>query len=272
MLDRLPPPQLQRARGRAEVGFSLKNNQTALRHLHQAGCLKAMLPNTHGGVPEVVLVNTAGGIAGGDQLAIAADLEEDTKANFTTQTAERVYRSSGGTGHIDVRLRVGRGAALKWLPQETILFDGAKLKRNLEVDLTGDGQILLLESFMLGRKAMGEHVADCAIKDRWHVRRDGRLIFAEALRIDDARTLAGPAALNKNLAFATMLWATPDAHLHLDRLRALLKNTHIRCAASAWEGVLVSRFIAPDAYTLRCALTPIIESFTKSALPRVWQL
>lgn len=272
MLDRLNPPKLQRARGRAEVGFVQKSGKTKLQHLHQAGCLKAILPNTHDKEPEVVFVNTAGGIAGDDQLNIDASLAQKTSAIFTTQTAERVYRSNGGAGRIDVKLQVGDGASLCWLPQETIIFDGAHLQRKLDVELSAESEILLLESFMLGRKAMGEQVTTGAINDRWNIRRDGKLVFAEALRIDDVSSLSGPAALQENLAFATMVFASPDAHLQLERLRAILQISDLRCAASAWVGVLVVRFVAADAYALRKTLIPTIENFRHAAMPRVWQL
>ncbi len=234
--------------------------------------LKGDFTEQHEKEPEAVFVNTAGGIAGGDQLNIDVSLAQNTAATFTTQTAERVYRSNSGAGQIDVKLEVGIGASLCWLPQETIIFDGANLKRKLDVELSTNSEILLLESFMLGRKAMGEQVTTGAINDRWNIRRDGKLVFAEALRIEDVSSLIGPAALQNYLAFATMIFASPDAHLHLDRLRAILQTSSVRCAASAWDGVLIARFVADDAYALRKTLIPTIENFRRAAMPRVWQL
>lgn len=272
MLDRVAPPIMQRARGRASVRFERWADTVRLTHLHQSGCLKAMLPRNHLPTPEVVFINTAGGITGGDRLAIDVGLGPDAQLTLTTQTAERLYRAIEATGELDIHLDIGASGFAHWLPQETIIYNQARLARRLNVDLAGDAGVLLLESYMLGRKAMGETVEECWISDRWHVRRAGRLVFAEAVRIDNAKALKSAAALGPNRAFATLALIEPGAEDRLPHMRGLLEQSNIAAAASAWPGALMARFIAPDAFSLRKALIPVIEEFQDMSMPRVWQL
>ncbi|MFW5641294.1 MAG: urease accessory protein UreD, partial [Roseicyclus sp.] len=156
-----------------------------LTHLVQAGAAKAMLPRMHGRAPEVVFLNTAGGLTGGDVLDYAVDLEGGA-AVATTQTAERAYRSAGGTARVTTRLALGPGARMHWLPQEVILFEGAALDRRLEVEMAEDATLVLLETLVLGRAAMGETVRRLHLRDLRLVRRAGRPVLIEGVRLDDA--------------------------------------------------------------------------------------
>lgn len=270
MLDRAQPI-MQRARGRGAVAFRARNGHTHLADLHQSGCVKAMLPNMHGERPEVVFINTSGGITGGDQLVFDAQLGAGTSATLTTQTAERLYRASSGVGSIKTSCEVGEGAELFWLPQETIVFDGAALNRQMEVDLHKDASALLLESFMLGREAMGEVLSSCTISDQWRMRREGKIEFAEAMRINDPLELSSKAALGDNRAFATLVYAAPRAEDLLGTVRSILSTINSHAAASAWPNVLIARFIDKNSFHLRKSLCTVIEEFTKRELPRVWQ-
>ncbi len=107
------------------------------------------------------------------------------------------------------------GATLRWLPQETILFDRARLHRGIEVDLSEGASLLLAEAVIFGRTAMGESVRSGELIDRWRIRRDGRLVFAETLRLggDIGALLARPAAGNGAVALATVLLAPGDEAL-----------------------------------------------------------
>ena len=155
----------QRSQGHAAVGFVLVNSRGRLRDLRQEGSAKAILPHSGGSEPEVVFLNTSGGLTSGDRLSYAADLGPGVRVTATTQTAERAYRAGEGAAQLDVRFRVGAGGWLDWLPQETILFDGGRLARRLEVDLAGDAAFTGLETLVLGRAAMGETVASGAVSD-----------------------------------------------------------------------------------------------------------
>ncbi|PZQ47799.1 MAG: urease accessory protein [Rhodovulum sulfidophilum] len=269
-----PPLRLQRAQGRAEVAMTRARDATRLRRLYQQGCAKALLPRVHGGTPEAVLINTSGGITGGDRLDYGVVLDPGAALTVTTQAAERVYRSSGGVGSVSVELALGAGARLDWLPQETILFEGGRLARRLAAEVAADAELTVLESVVLGRAAMGETLADATLTDHWRLRRDGRLVHAEALRLgpDIAAATAGRATLGGARAFATLVHLAPAAQDRLDQARALIDGIGVAAAASARPGVLILRFLAPDAAPLRAALFRFLMAFRGAPLPRVWSL
>jgi urease accessory protein len=267
------PLRLQRARGRAEVAVSWRRGRVRLDRLFQEGCARALLPRTHGPVPEAVLINTSGGVTGGDRIDWALEAGPGAALVATTQAAERIYRSSGGVARIETRLTLGAGATLDWLPQETILFEAGRLERRLEVEMAADARLTALETLVLGRAAMGETVASGAFSDRWRITRAGRLVHAEALRAagDLARATAGAATLNGARALATLLHAAPDADARLDAARAILAGLDgVTAAASAKPGILILRFRAAEALPLRTALIRFLMAFRAEPLPRVW--
>ena len=276
------PLVLQRARGRAEVGFLVRDGATRLDRLFQEGQAKIRLPKVHGREPTTaVLINTGGGIAGGDRIAWSARLGAGTRALVTSQAAERVHRSSTTDGAlfgvIDSRIEIGAGAVAEWLPQETILFDRAALTRTLDVDMADDASALMVESIVFGRTAMGEEVESCRLIDRWRVRRGGRLIFADTFRVEGAaRTiLAGAATGAGARAFATVVFADAGAADRLDGVRALAEGTNGAAfdgatGASAFDGLLVVRMANVSASALKRDLVRLIVHIRKADLPRVW--
>jgi urease accessory protein len=274
-LPETPTAVLQRARGRAEVAVIARDGRSRLARLHQSGSGKAMLPRVDGPVPEAVLLNTAGGMTGGDRFAWSLAAGEGAALTATTQAAERIYRAAGGEARVETRLTAGPGARLHWLPQETILFDGAHLRRSLAIDMAEDAEVLALESIVLGRLAMGETLGRGYLNDQWRIRRGGRLVYADALRFegDLARVFAGRATLAGARALATLVLAAPDAGDRLEPARRLLRSTEgVEAAASAWNGLLVLRFAAAEGARLRAALVPFLQAFRGTALPRVWSL
>lgn len=272
MLDLTASQGLQRAFGRAEIGVVQKAGQTKLAHLHQSGCVKALIPRNHSPRMDVVLINTSGGVTGGDHLRYRANLAAECGLTVTTQTAERIYRTSSGAGRIETHFEVGKSAQLDWLPQETILFDQSALSRNLTVEMDDTSHVMLLEPIVLGRKAMGEDVLQTALSDQWRVMRGGRLAYADALRMTDPTALKGTACLGENRAFATLAYIAPDAEARLDQMKALLNFDDVITATSAWNGTLVTRFIARDAQPLRAALITTLSQFRAHPLPRVWHM
>ncbi|MFT3974370.1 MAG: urease accessory protein UreD [Amaricoccus sp.] len=268
-----PAPRLQRARGRAEVAVRHDGTAVRLERLFQQGSAKAILPRVHGPVPEVVLVNTAGGVTGGDAFAWSLAAGDGAALVATTQAAERVYRSTGGPAEIRTRLALGTGAALDWLPQETIVFDGGRLDRRIDIDLAADSRLLAVETLVLGRTAMGETVATGALSDQWRLRRAGRLIHAEALRAegDIARATAGPATLAGGRAVSTVVLAAPGAADRRDEIRDLLKDeAHVAHGVSKKPDLLIVRLMGPDARALRTTLIRLLMRLRGTALPRVW--
>lgn len=272
MLDATAPlAQMQRVDGRAGAVIGPGGR---LRRLWQQGAGKAMLPRMHGRAPEVVFLNTAGGLTGGDRLDYTLEVEAGGSAVGTTQTAERAYRSGGGAARVDTRLTVGAGARLHWLPQEVIVFEGAALERRVTVEMAGDAQLVLLETLVLGRAAMGERLTDIVLNDRRKVIRDGRVAMLEAIGLGpDDLSRAGAAGLSDAVALSTLSLFAPDAADRLGRLRAVLPaDGPVRAAASAWDGRIVARFAASEAWPLRRAVARAVETLTEGPLPRVWQI
>ncbi|CAN7572903.1 urease accessory protein UreD [Phenylobacterium sp. LjRoot225] len=242
-----------------------------LHRLYQDGCAKIRLPRDAEALGlEAVLINTAGGLTGDDRLSWSADADAGARLTVTTQACERVYRSNGGPAKVEVRLTLGEAAELHWLPQETLLFDQGALARSLEADLAADARLLAVESVVLGRTAMGEQVLAGRLRDRWRVRREGRLVFADDVRMEGevARISAAAPVLAGGCAFASLLLVADDAHERLDAVRSALGDSG---GASAFDGKLFARLVAHDGRALRRALIPALEALRGSALPRVWR-
>jgi urease accessory protein len=275
-------PRFERADGSARVGFALRSvagrNETRLADLFQDGSAKVRMPRVYDGSgPAAVFLNSAGGVTGGDHLSFEAHFGVGTRATITTQAAERIYRRVDGVGRIDNRLVVEAGATAHWLPQETIVFDGAGLRRRLDADLGGDARLFAVESLVLGRTAMGEEVNAVDLADHWRVRRDGRLIYADSLRLhgDSRAILAGGATGRGARAFATILVAAAEAASQLDRARELIgafASDGIEAGASAFDGLLSIRCLAIDGRRLRAIVEPLIETLTDRPLPRAWSI
>jgi urease accessory protein len=271
----IPSPVLQRTSGYGAILVDRDaNGGQRLVRLRQAGGAKILCPRNHQDAAfEAVLLNTAGGLAGDDHLCWNVTAGRGAVMRVTTQTAERVYRSNGGDALVETRLQAGPGAALEWLPQETILFDRAKLSRTLSIDLAEDAGLLAVEAVVLGRRAFGERVRSGSLRDHWRVRRGGRLIHADSVRIDGdiAALLDRPGTLGGAQAFATLLLAGA-AQIPIDDLRAMLPaGEGLDAAASALPHVTLVRMIAAHGDILRPALAGLLHALRGAALPRVWQ-
>lgn len=272
--------RLERACGVVRLAFAADGAiGTRLQTLYQAGSGKARLPRPPAGSPPVaVLLNTAGGLTGGDRFAVEVSVGAGGEAVVTTQAAERVYRRLAGTARVETRLLAGSGARLCWLPQETILFDGAGLDRSLEIALAAEAHLLACESIVLGRAAMGETVRRLEARDRWTITRDGRLVFADRLRLvgDAAEILAGPATGGGARALATLVLAGPGAAERLGEVRAAIEvavtaaGGGVEAGASALDGLVVGRLLASSATPLRATLARLLAALGGRPLPRVW--
>ncbi len=260
----------QRARGTARLVVRAEAGRTRLVRLYQEGSAKLRLPRARGAALEAVMINSAGGMTGGDRFSWTVEALAGAHAVLTTQACERVYRASADVARVAVTLALGAGARLDWLPQETILFEGAAIARRIEADLPQDASLLLCEAVILGRHAMGERLTRGLFHDRWRIRREGRLVFADDLRLtgDIAGLTRQPALLAGAGAFATLLLVAPDADTRLDAVRAAIGDLG---GASAFDGKLVARIAAPDGLTLRRALIPALAALG-AAPPAVWTL
>ena len=270
----------QRTSGVGRVSFKADaEGRSRLDRLYQQGCAKIRLPKVYGGrAIESVLINSAGGLTGGDNLAWHVGVGAGAYGVATTQACEKIYKSTGADVTVSTRIDVADGGRCDWLPQETIIYDRARLKRSLEVHLTGSARFLAIESVLLGRTAMGERVHSLFFSDQWRVYRDGRLVHADAVRLEgDADALGGKAAiLSGHSAFASLCFVGPEDAEALsalaDRARQLAGGHGGAVAGiSAFGGKLVARLSAPSGLTLRALMIPLISLLRgEEPLPRVW--
>lgn len=262
---------LERSHGVARLAFRKAGPLTRLQELHQAGSAKAFVhPEGHG--PEVVLLNTSGGMTGGDRLAYRIALDAGCRVTATTQTAERAYRSVGGVARVDITHDLGEGAHLDWLPQETILFDRAALHRSTTVNLGAGASCLLLEAIVLGRAAMGETLAEIDLRDQRSVTRAGRPVLVEPLRLTGAALGAGPGVLQGRRAFASLALIARGAEAALNPVRAVLDEPGVDGGASAFDGKLTVRLLAADGWPLRRQILRLLAVLRDAPPPRVWQM
>jgi len=245
--------------GTLELAFDSSGvaGATRLTHLHQAAPLRALFPETcRMDLAVVALTATCGGFTGGDHMATAIAMGAGTKAMAIAQAAEKLYRSTGGETRIEIALDVESGGWLEWLPQETILFNGARMRRQTSIALAEDASVLAGEILVFGRSAHGERMTRGLVHDSWSVQRGGSLIWADRFHAEDVllvEALEHPAALKGVRAAAMLVHAGPGAEQRLALLRdlMLLAPAEVRCAATLVNGVLIARWLAADALELR---------------------
>jgi len=266
----------QRVAGRARLFCGNIHGRTRLLRLYQDGSAKIRMPAVSADPLEAVLINTAGGLTGGDRLGWQVDVGAGASAAVTTQACEKVYRAASDRAEVQVRLDVGEGGRIAWLPQETIVFNRAAFARSLDVELADTAEALLLEATIFGRLAMGERTTHGAFHDRWRVRQGGALIHAEDFRIgpDIAAALGRPAVAGDAAAVATLLMVSPRAEAFLDPAREIIGEEG---DASFWSvnrsGKLLARLFAEDGYQLRKRLVPLVELLNgRAGLPKLWSL
>jgi urease accessory protein len=260
-----------RARGRIALSVTGTGGTIRRQRVHESGSLRVRFPGAPAEELEAVLLNTAGGMAGGDVFDIEVSVGESAKLVVTGVAAEKIYRSLGPPAVVNLRIQVEPGGALVWVPQETILFDNAVLSRRIEVDLAEGAHLLLVEPVVFGRAGMGEVMKRGELQDHWRVRRNGRLVYAESIRLnaDIAGTLSEPAVANGGLAVATALMI-PGDEARAEAVRTIQSEFRGEVGVSTWNGQTVVRFCARDGAGLRHDLARVLGTLRTAPLPRLW--
>jgi urease accessory protein len=267
-LDR---PRRQRAQGEARGSFMRVGDCTKAGRLFETGGLRWRFPRSSRPC-EAAIVNTAGGVAGGDCYSVSLELGEGAQVEATTPAAERIYRSDGPTAAVVNRLSLAPGASLYWLPQETLMFEGARLERRLEAEMSAEAGLMIAETVVFGRLAMGESRIDARLRDSWRVRRDGRLVFADETRLECAGAALERRAVGAGArALATIVAGAPNVEARLPDLRAALEagSGGVEAGASAFDGLIVARLVSPSPSRLRAALIAAIVALG-GRKPRLW--
>lgn len=262
--------EANRARGAVRFDVHARDGVTRRGALHESGSLRVRFPSPEGEGLSGVFVNTAGGVAGGDNFDIEIAAGEGSRLTLTTAAAEKVYRASGAAAQLSIALKVAAGAHLGWLPQETILFDRARVHRRFDIELDDAASLLLCEIVVFGRAAMGERMEQGEFVDRWRLRRGGKLLFAETVRLDGdiGAKLARPAVAKDGAAIGTAL-IVPGDEVLVERIREASDSFSGEVAISAWNGFAMARFCAQDAARLRADMMTVLAR-TGAALPRLW--
>ena len=267
-------PALQRARGLLNISTQKAyQTNTRLKNLRQEGSYRASFPRHSKGNIETVIINTAGGVTSGDKFTATITAHESSQISITTQAAERIYRARDTlVGEIQTSLCLQKNAQLYWLPQETILFDGARLKRRLDVDLHSSAKFLMVEPLVFGREASGEKLLSGMLDDRVSISSNGQPIYIDRIKLKDNITdqLMRPALANNSHAVVSIVLAKPNAKLLLEPVRALLPQ---KAGASLLnDNILVVRMLAQDSHEMRTATFPILTLLTHNTVPKNWRL
>jgi urease accessory protein len=265
------PTKFQRVDAEGRISVKRTPRGSVLDRLHQSGAAKVRFPSSSGtSACEAVLINTAGGLTGGDRLSWSVHVGEAASLTCVSQACERIYRSRDGEpARLSVKIVLDQKARLNWLPQETILFDGCALDRTLEADLAPEASLLIVEAFVFGRAAMGEIVRRASVHDRWIIRREGKLAFTDSVRFDgDVEELLQRSSIAAgDRAVATVAFIAPEAERHL----ATVRENFPAIASTAFAGKFLARLSARGAYELRQMLVPLAISLSGgNALPKVW--
>lgn len=266
------PLDQPRAIGAAVVSSKVGPRGSCIDGLRQSGALKLLFPQGRSAL-ETIVINTAGGVTGGDRFSIEATAGVGSHLSMTTQAAERAYKAqTGQTGRIRTRLHAKAQSTLFWLPQETILFDGACINRCLTVDVEPSAQLLMVEPILFGRQAMQEDVRDIAFRDRIEINQAGMPIYRDGIFLagDAAAHLDRPAVGNGARAMASVIYIAPNASAQITPLRRILMNKG--GASLLRKDLLALRLLAKDGFSLRQALLPCLDLLSNNTLPQSWRL
>lgn len=273
----------QRVDGALHIEFRrTPAGHTALADLYQRAPCRVLFPTPEVGEPTLaVLLTTSGGLTGGDRTDASIIVGPGSSATVTSQAAERIYRALDAQSEVQMRLdlTVGAGAWVEYLAQETILFNGARLRRSFSARVAEAGRMLALETVVFGRTEMGEQFDTGLLHDAWQVHRDGRLVWMDALRLagDIGRVRGAPFGFGTSVAQSTLLYVGADAASRLDAVRRILDTCGELAAASAFDGVLLVRAMAVRTQELRCVMMRLVAGLRHAAggwparLPRIWQ-
>jgi urease accessory protein len=272
--------------GAAEIGFVAKDGITRLIHLHQQQPLRVLFPTPEASeLPTAVMVTTSGGLVAGDHIDILARAAWGAKAHVTGSAAEKIYRSTGPVTRVQQQLLVEDDGWLEYLPPETILFDGAKLRRHTTLRLRKTSGFLGGGIIVFGRRARGEAFTYGLLHERWEVHRDGALVWGDALHLDGdiAAVMAEPACFDNAAACATLILAPPggDPRAFVDDAREVQQQTQVpglRAGVTVVNGLLIARWLAADPLPLRRAYADLACHLRFAAmglpprLPRLWHV
>ena len=258
-----------RARGALHLAAA---GQSKIKNLFQQGSTRALFPRRANGL-ECIIINTSGGLTGGDEFSNSIKCEDQSNITVTTQGCERIYKSGDGSAAIvENKIELKNAACIRWLPQETIFFDHGRITRKLKVNLSSEAEALIVEPVIFGRIAMGETDISGYFDDKIEVCVDDKIAFLDKTRLSGniSEILKRQAVADGSTATAIIIFKSKKAKSFLKNFKDRLNNQSGASLIS--EDFLVARFIAPTGYELRQMLVPIITEITDKNLPKTWRL
>ncbi len=274
----MPGVKMQRSIGAGRLAVKYSGTRTQLADLYQRANAKIRIPKTHDKALEAVLINTSGGMTGGDELSWKIHALPQTHCIVTTQACEKIYQSRAGVANVSTHIEIDDGALVEWLPQETILFDQSGLHRTIEIELAFGASFIGLEAIVLGRQAMEKPARELNFADRWRIKQNGKIIHADDIKLNGniETLLQNQATLNGAASFATLVVCLPEAQC--DQTELTLANMQAAQQRSQFWSVnkiatkIVARFVAQDMYQLRKLLIPVVNAARQQRpLPKVWR-
>lgn len=243
-----------------------------IQELFQQGATKVLFPR-HNNRLECIMINTSGGLTGGDEFSNIITCRDRSLLTLTTQGCERIYRSVDNTSAIVENNIILKGSSsICWLPQETIVFDQGRINRKLKVELSSEAEALIVEPIIFGRLAMGEINISGHFDDMVQIKLENKIIFFDRTYLSGniSNILKRPAVADGFLATALLIYKSVKAKSFLETVRDQL-NTKSGVSLIS-DDFLVMRLLAPTGYELRKMLVPIINEITNKNLPKTWGL
>ena len=271
-------------KGKAKLSFEVDvNGKTRLNELYHSDPLRILFPNIPDkDILQAALVNISGGLVGGDKISVDMQIGRNAKALIASQSAEKVYRSAGADTEMEIKITVKPGSWLEFLPQETILFQGSRLRRQIKVSIEGDGSLVAGEILVFGRRGHGEYFKNGLIHESWEIERDGRLLWADTLHMDKniGSTINHPACFDGAVGMATLIYNGPNATDNLAVIQNLLadSNRDILSSVTCINGVMIIRWIGKNSLDLRNEFGAFWSAFRNkiadlpAKLPRLWNM
>ncbi|WP_456657255.1 urease accessory protein UreD [Bradyrhizobium sp. JR3.5] len=259
--------------------FSGAASDTEISDIYQKFPMAIAFPNVDDHrCKEAVLINTSGGVAGGDEIRVDVVAQGNASVVVTTQAAEKVYRALDRPARILTRLRAEGAARLAWLPQEAIVFNQARIARQTEIDVSSGTELIALEWLVLGRIESGEEVLGGHLLDNWRIRVDGRLVWADGFLASDQvfPQLRKTALLATWKAIATMIYFGPRPESRLERLREIGASLECACGVTIVGAIIVIRVAAISGADLRRGLRRFLDQLNHElgsgpfGVPKMW--
>ncbi|WP_223247405.1 urease accessory protein UreD [Sulfuriferula sp. AH1] len=264
------------------LGYELTADKTVLARRQHHGPLVVQKPLYPEGseVCHTIVLHPPGGIAGGDTLEIRVVLDRASKALLTSPGAGKWYRSAGAQASQRLNFTLAKGSVLEWLPQETILFDGARARMDMQVELEQGAMFMGWEIVCLGRAAAGERFAHGHLRQTVRINLAGKPVWREYGDLaGGAPLLHSPAGLAGCTVMGTLIFAGKTVPVSLlGACRNIAVNDHAgeHCGVTALPDVLIARYLGHKSEAAKryfIALWQLLRPFAagkKASIPRIW--